>query len=115
MEQPTPSGDKATSDLLFIDPSLRNRPREDAQKALESLLALLENGASVVVRDSSGAQPLFNAAREGNEAACRLLLDFEADVAAKDNHGRTGLGIAYLRISDDIFMLKQVDYNTTHC
>ncbi|XP_063690862.1 protein phosphatase 1 regulatory subunit 12A-like isoform X4 [Bolinopsis microptera] len=91
---PTPSGDKATSDLLFIDPSLRNRPREDAQKALESLLALLENGASVVVRDSSGAQPLFNAAREGNEAACRLLLDFEADVAAKDNHGRTALHVA---------------------
>ena len=35
---------------MFTDPSLRNRPREDAGKALESLLALLENGASVVVR-----------------------------------------------------------------
>ncbi|KAL5249390.1 hypothetical protein ACHWQZ_G018297 [Mnemiopsis leidyi] len=91
---PTPSSDKAISDLLFIDPSLRNRPREDAQRALESLLALLENGASVVVRDSSGAQPLFNTAREGNEAACRILLDFEADVAAKDNHGRTALHVA---------------------
>ena len=76
---------------------MRARPREDAQKALESLLALLENGASVVVRDSSGAQPLFNAAREGNESACRLLLDFEAEVSAKDNHGRTGERRRYYR------------------
>ena len=89
--QTTPAGgDKGAADLVFIDPALRNQPREDAQRALECLLSLLENGGSVLVRDSTGAQPLFNAAREGNEAACKLLLDFEAEIVSKDNHGRTG-------------------------
>ena len=52
--------------------------------------ALLENGASPCVRDSAGAQPLFGAASEGNDSACKLLLDFGAEIAAKDNHARTG-------------------------
>ena len=108
----TPAGDdKAANDLLFVDPSLTARPREDAQNALECLLALLENGASVVVRDNTGAQPLFTAAREGNESACRLLLDFEGDVAAKDNHGRTGLHMAAQEGHPDVvaLLLEQKD------
>ncbi len=46
------------------------------------------------VRSSGGMTPLQKAAQNGNLEVCRLLLEKGADVAARDDAGKTPLGYA---------------------
>jgi ankyrin repeat protein len=52
---------------------------------------LLENGAAINAKSRSGATALHEAAKNGSEAAARLLIENRADIAAKDVSGATAL------------------------
>jgi ankyrin repeat protein len=52
---------------------------------------LLEKGAELETRDNKyGQTPLLHAAKNGHEAAVKLLLE-SAELESKDNSGRTPL------------------------
>ena len=52
---------------------------------------LLEQGAEVDAKDSSGWTPLSWAAEKGREAVVKLLLEQGAEADAKDTYGQTPL------------------------
>ncbi|XP_078401038.1 uncharacterized protein LOC144682522 [Cetorhinus maximus] len=60
----------------------------------DSIRMLLENGASVHQRDSSGRTLLANAAYSGNLEVVNLLLSREADLETEDYQGQTPLTLA---------------------
>ena len=57
---------------------------------------LLDFGADVDAKDSSGATPLYYAAMTGSVATASLLLQSGADVKARTKGGGSPLGAAYL-------------------
>lgn len=61
---------------------------------------LLELGANVSARDSRGNTPLHYAARVGNLATMRLLLDRGAEPGALNGAGQTPLGLALAQCSN---------------
>ncbi|KAM6981310.1 ankyrin repeat domain-containing protein 50 isoform 1-T1 [Aplochiton taeniatus] len=67
------------------------------QQALEredSIRTLLDNGASVNQRDSSGRTLLANAAYSGTLEVVTLLVSRHADMELEDGHGQTALTLA---------------------
>jgi ankyrin repeat protein len=52
---------------------------------------LLEKGAELEAKDSSGWTALSYAARYGNEAVVKLLLEIGAELEAKSSSGQTPL------------------------
>ncbi|XP_066575943.1 ankyrin repeat domain-containing protein 50 [Amia ocellicauda] len=67
------------------------------QQALEredSIRTLLDNGASVNQRDSSGRTLLANAAYSGNLDVVNLLISRGANLEIEDSHGQTALTLA---------------------
>ena len=66
-----------------------------AQKRHEGIVKLLlEYGASLDPRDSSGRTALAIAAEKGHEGIVKLLLDRGACLGPRDSRGRTALAIA---------------------
>ncbi|XP_076445023.1 ankyrin repeat domain-containing protein 55-like isoform X2 [Babylonia areolata] len=76
--------------------SARNTPCHLAARLgyEECLRVLLEYGASVNVRDSSGCTPLILAVRYKRYGALKLLLESGCDVNVRDGAGRTALHYA---------------------
>lgn len=61
---------------------------------VECARALIVHGAALEARDSSGKTPLHYAAVSGNAAGVAVLLEFKADVFAKDEKEKTPLDLA---------------------
>lgn len=57
----------------------------------EVIKLLLSNGAQVSVKGAFGRTPLHQAAQNNNVAGARLLLQYDADVNARDDDGNTPL------------------------
>ena len=55
---------------------------------------LLQAGAHVDARDSSGVTPLLRASERGAAAAVRLLVDARAHVDVVGNDGRSGVWVS---------------------
>jgi serine/threonine-protein phosphatase 6 regulatory ankyrin repeat subunit B len=66
----------------------------DVQENVGLVAALLDYGADVHGRDTSGDTPLHLAACTGKQETVRLLLDRGADINAQDRHGQTALMVA---------------------
>ncbi|MEI0518875.1 ankyrin repeat domain-containing protein [Brachyspira murdochii] len=58
---------------------------------LETLKALIENGADVNVKDDYNKTALMYASEKGHLEIVKYLLDKGADINAKDNYGKTAL------------------------
>lgn len=80
-----------TTTGVYIDGPGDVTPLHDAADQPHVTQALLEAGATVNVRDTSGAMPLHWACLQGNLECVRLLLAAGADVDARDDEGRTPL------------------------
>ena len=59
-----------------------------------AVLTLLQHGADLRAKDSSGMTPLHVAVFHSHESSSRLLVEYGADVNAKDMMGRTPLHLA---------------------
>jgi len=62
----------------------------------ETVKSLLERGANINARDSSGMSALLLAASRGRQDVCELLLNYGADPYAKDQSGQTAIEHAKL-------------------
>lgn len=62
----------------------------DFKKAKDAL----EKGANVNARDNQGLTPLMYAAANGHEEILELLLEYNADIHARNKKGRTALWLA---------------------
>ena len=69
---------------------------------MDVIKALLEKGANIEVKDSSGYTPLLYALQQNVDVnIVRLLLDFGADTTAKSRFGKTAVDYANdVRIRD---------------
>lgn len=77
----------------------------DPVRAVELGRKLLAWGGHVNARSSTGHTPLMMAARAGNAAAVRWLLDAGADRHATTQAGDTALGLAAMRGHDEVIRL----------
>eukprot|EP00520_Triparma_pacifica_P017738 CAMPEP_0118659514 /NCGR_PEP_ID=MMETSP0785-20121206/15154_1 /TAXON_ID=91992 /ORGANISM="Bolidomonas pacifica, Strain CCMP 1866" /LENGTH=1246 /DNA_ID=CAMNT_0006552627 /DNA_START=13 /DNA_END=3750 /DNA_ORIENTATION=- len=88
LEDLSRGGRSALAELCRIEP-------EFVQKKIggeEAFKAMLEKGAKVNVRSQKGLMPLHYAAKAGNYALVKLLIDYGADVNAQGSDGETALG-----------------------
>lgn len=88
LEDLSRGGRNALAELCRIEP-------EFIKKTIggeEAFKAMLEKGAKVNVRSSKGLMPLHYAAKCGNYALVKLLIDYGADVNAQGSDGDTALG-----------------------
>lgn len=61
---------------------------------IDSVKALLENGADVNIKASDGRTPLHAAAAKGNTECLKLLLEKKANVTIQSKNGETALHLA---------------------
>ncbi|CAK4680520.1 hypothetical protein LEN26_011023 [Aphanomyces euteiches] len=97
-----------TRDYTEADQTARHKPRQvektpgDTVLHLaanccneQDVLALLENGASVLAMNSLGRTPLHTAAMHHNLEVVALLIDWDSDLVAQDLEGNTPLHLAH--------------------
>ncbi len=88
------------------DPLLDRQLIEAARAGeTESVRSLLERGASVSARDSTGATALIAAAYGNHIEAAGVLVDAGADVDAKDETEQSAYLIATSEVGDDVALL----------
>jgi ankyrin repeat protein len=71
----------------------------------DAMLKLIEKGADIELKDSSGAMPLHWAARGGHKAVVFLLLEKGANIDAESSSGWTALHLAAWFGSDAVIRL----------
>ena len=91
-EQPEP---EVVQVMLDLNADVKARDA-DGQSVLHSLemnlvvaIVLINAGADLEARTTSGYTPLLKAASDGHSKCFRLLIDLGADIYAKDNSGRS--------------------------
>jgi len=73
--------------------------------ALAKVKSLIEKGADINAKDTSGQTPLHYAVEYDRKDVVELLIANRADVNAKNNEGRTALEIAMIRLRPQIAKL----------
>jgi ankyrin repeat protein len=74
---------------------------------------LIDEGATVDVRDTSDYTPLHNAAWNGNLEMVKLLLDSGADIDARSYSGDTPLSCAYRKKRTDVIQFIETRLQST--
>ena len=72
---------------------------------METVRALLDDGADVNAKTNNGATALFAAATKGYAEIVRILLDRGADANARDQNGRTALHVGAEKGNTDIVQI----------
>ncbi|HEY3860861.1 MAG TPA: ankyrin repeat domain-containing protein [Verrucomicrobiae bacterium] len=85
---------RRSSPLHYAADGFITGPAWDAQKQVETLRCIIQNGGEVRLQDANGATPLHRAVRTRSAAAVKFLLSAGSDPAMRNKPGSTPFHLA---------------------